>query len=142
MGPRALYKRARPRYPSRVSPAPRPLPLPEPDAKNPLPIVLAKDGVVVLSFMSFIRRAEAHVIVTFPVAFAHRFGPRGADAPKGDGAWEVPGSAWAAAFGPKAKHFVFAFKDALFECAAEGCGEEVVEEDEDTVRLMSRRLYK
>lgn len=121
---------------------PRPLPLPEPDAKNPLPIVLAKDGVVVLSYMSFIRRLEAHVIVTFPTAKAYRSGPRGADAPKADGGYELEGSEWAASYGGKARHYLFAFKDLVFECVSEGYGDEVVEEQEDTVRLMARRLYK
>jgi hypothetical protein len=120
----------------------RPLPLPEPDAKNPLPIALAKDGVVVLSYMSFIRRLEAHVIVTFPTAKAHRVQPRGEGAPKTDGGYEVEGSEWAASFGGKTRHYLFVFKDLVFECLSDGYGDEVVEEQEDTVRLMARRLYK
>jgi hypothetical protein len=116
-----------------------PLPVPEPDAKNPLPIVLAKDGVVVLSYMAFVRFTEVHVIVTFPVAAEHRFGARRADSPK-DGAYEKEGSDWGR--GGKAKHFVFAFPEAVFECLSEGYGAETVVEDEDAVRLMSRRLYK
>jgi hypothetical protein len=34
------------------------------------------------------------------------------------------------------------FEGALFECVADGCGSETIEEDDDVVRLMSRRLYK
>lgn len=117
-----------------------PLPIPEPDSENPLPIVLAKDGAVVLSYKAFVGRKEAHIIVSFPVAFAHRFGP--ADGRK-SGAWETADSAWARGVRDgKARHYVFAFKDALFECVADGYGSETVEEDDDAVRLMSRRLYK
>jgi hypothetical protein len=129
------------------------LPVPEPDAENPLPIVLAKDGVVVLSYMAFVGRKDVHIIVSFHVAFGHRFGPpdrRGLAAHplagrglKPDGVFEVKGSSWVRdGFGGKGRHYVFAFRDALFECVAEGYGTETIEEDDDVVRLMARRLYK
>ncbi|HEX4048859.1 MAG TPA: hypothetical protein VH309_13530 [Elusimicrobiota bacterium] len=130
-----------------------PLAVPPPDAENPLPIVLAKDGTVVLSYMAFVARKDAHIIVSFHVAFAHRFGPpdrRGLAAHplaarglKPDGAFEVKDSSWSREFpGGKGRHYVFAFRDGVFECLAEGYGSETIDEDDDAVRLMARRLYK
>jgi hypothetical protein len=126
--------------------------IPEPDTVNPLPIVLAKDGTVVLSYMAFLAGRDAHILVTFHVAFAHRFGPpdrrslashplasRGL---KADGAFEVKDSSWAHALGGKGRHYVFTFRDGVFECLAEGYGSETIDEDADVVKLMSRRLYK
>jgi hypothetical protein len=129
------------------------LPVPEPDVENPLPIVLAKDGTVVLSYKAFFARRDAHIIVSFHVAFAHRFGPpdkRGlathplsARGLKPDGAFEATNSSWIqSSFTGKGRHYVFTFRDAVFECAAEGYGSEVIDEDNDVVRLMARRLYK
>lgn len=130
-----------------------PLALAEPDPKNPLPIVLAKDDTVVLSYMAFVALKDVHIIVSFHVAFGHRLRrldpgglaahPLAARGLKPDGAFEVEGSSWARdSFGGKGRHYAFTFKDALFECVAEGFGAETVEENEDAVRLMSRRLYK
>lgn len=129
------------------------IPVPVPDVEGPLPIVLAKDGTLVLSYVAWLGRGHAHVLVTFHHCFAHRFGPPGrkelaahplaARGLKADGAWEVKNSSWARdAFGGRGKHYVFTFKDALFECVAEGFGSEKDDEDNDVVRLMSRRLYK
>ncbi|MDE2492139.1 MAG: hypothetical protein KGM24_14930 [Elusimicrobia bacterium] len=129
------------------------LPVPEPDAEKPLPVVLAKGGTVVLSYMSFMVRWRKHIIVSFHVAFGHRLLPldRGSLAAhplaarglKPDGAFEVKNSSWAREeFAGRGKHYVFTFSDALFECVAEGFGSETIEEDDDVVRLMSRRLYK
>jgi hypothetical protein len=129
------------------------IPVPEPDVGNPLPVVLAKDGTVVLSYMAFMTRWRKHVLVSFHVAFGHRLAaldraglaahPLSARGLKPDGAFEVKGSSWVrAAFGGRGRHYAFTFKDALFECAAEGFGSETIEEDDDVVRLMSRRLYK
>ncbi len=133
--------------PDRVAP----LAIPEPDRENPLPIVLAKDGTVVLSCMSYVAGRDEHVIVAFHVAYAHRFGPpdRAALAAhplaarglKADGAFEVKNSSWAREAG-KGKHYAFTFRDALFECLADGYGSETIEEDADVVRLMTRRLYQ
>ncbi len=130
-----------------------PLAVPEPDAENPLPIVLAKDGGVVLSYMAFFARKKAHVVVSFHVAFGHRLGPpdrRGLAAHplaarglKPDGAFEVKDSSWVrGSFGGKGRHYVFTFRDAVFECVAEGYGSETIDEDDDVVRLMARRLYR
>lgn len=130
-----------------------PLPIPEPDVENPLPIVLSKDGAIVLSYMAFVARRDAHVVVTFHAAFGHRFGPPGsrgvaahplaARGLKRDGAFEIKDSAWVRdAFDGKGKHYAFTFRDALFECVAEGFGSEVLDEDDDVVRLMARRLYR
>ena len=120
-----------------------PLALAEPDIKNPLPIVLAKDGVVVLSYMAFIALKDQHIIVSFHTAYEHRFGPPPARAPKKEGGYEVLGSTWARdAAGGKGRHYLFVFPDGVFECLADGYGAETVEENEDAVRLMSRRLYK
>jgi hypothetical protein len=130
-----------------------PLPLPGPDPQNPLPIVLAKDGTVVLSYVAFVARKNVHVVATFHYAFGHRLGPpdsrslsshpiatRGL---KPDGAFEVKGSSWASdAFAGKGKHYVFTFRDETFECVAEGYGSEEIKENDDTVRVMARRLYR
>jgi len=129
------------------------LAVPEPDVRNPLPVVLAKDGTVVLSYMAFVGRRDAHIIVSFHVAFAHRFGPPdkknlashplAAHGLKPDGAFEIRASTWAReSCGGKGKHYVFTFRDAVFECVAEGFGAETIDEDADVVRLMARRLYK
>lgn len=129
------------------------LAIPEPDRDNPLPIVLAKDGTVVLSYKSYVARKEEHIIVSFHVAYDHRFGPPGreglashplaARGLKPDGAFEVKNSAWTAgARALKAKHYLFTFRDAVFECLADGYGYESVEENADVVRLMARNLYK
>jgi hypothetical protein len=130
-----------------------PLPLAEPDVQHPLPIVLTKDGVTVLSYMAFVMRKDMHIVVSFHTCFGHRFGPPGRDgiaahplAARGlkrDGAFEVKGSSWVRdSFGGKGRHYAFTFRDALFECVAEGYGSENIDEDADVVRLMSRRLYK
>ena len=129
------------------------IPVPDPDVENPLPIVLAKDGTVVLSYMSFIGRKKVHVVVSFHYAFGHRLGPPDrnalADHPltalglKRDGAFEVKSSAWVRdVHGGKGRHYVFTFRDATFECAAEGYGSEEIDENDDAVRVMARRLYK
>ncbi len=130
-----------------------PLPLPEPDVDHPLPIVLTKEGVTVLSYMAFLKHKDMHIVVSFHTAFGHRFGPpdRGGVAAhplaarglKRDGVFEVLGSSWVRdSFGGKGRHYVFTFRDAMFEVAAEGYGSETIEEDADVVRLMSRRLYR
>lgn len=130
-----------------------PLPIPEPDVEHPLPIVLSKDGVLVLSYMAFLANRDKNIVVTFHTAYGHRFGPPSraslashplaARGLKKDGAFEVKGSAWVRdAFGGKGKHYAFTFKDALFECVADGYGSETIEEDDDAVRVMARRLYK
>lgn len=129
------------------------IPVPEPDVEHPLPIVLSKDGALVLSYMAFLVRKDAHIILTFHYAFGHRFGPPdkkglashplAARGLKADGAFEVKGSTWVRdSFGGKGKHYVFTFKDATFECVAEGYGSETIDEDADVVKLMARRLYK
>ena len=89
---------------------------PQTNFDNPLPIVLAKDGTLVL--------------------FSH---PLAALGLKPDGAYEVKNSSWAReSYGGKGRHYVFAFRDAMFEC----CGSETIDEDDDAVRVMSRRLYR
>ena len=130
-----------------------PLPVTEPDVENPLPIVLAKDGTVVLSYMAWLGRKHSHIVVSFHVAFGHRFGPpdrRGLAAHplaarglKADGVFEVKDSSWVrGSFGGKGKHYVFTFRDVMFECVAEGYGSETIDENDDAVRVMARRLYK
>lgn len=127
--------------------------IPQPNYDNPLPIVLAKDGTVVLSYVSWVGRKNAPVVVTFHLAFGHRLGPPdrkglaahplAARGLKPDGAYEVKNSSWARdAHGGKGRHYVFAFRDAMFECCAEGYGSETIDEDDDAVRVMARRLYK
>ena len=127
--------------------------IPQPNFDNPLPIVLAKDGTVVLSYMSWVGRKNAHVVVTFHLAFGHRLGPPdrkgiaahplAAGGLKPDGAYEIKCSTWAReSHGGKGRHYVFAFRDAMFECCAEGYGTEVIDENDDTVRVMARRLYR
>jgi len=127
--------------------------IPQPNFDNPLPIVLTKDGTTVLSYVSWVGRKNAPVVVTFHLAFAHRFGPpdrKGLAAHplaalgvKPDGAYEIKRSSWIRdSYGGKGHHYVFAFKDALFEIAAEGYGSETIDEDDDSVRVMARRLYK
>ena len=129
------------------------IPVPDPDVDNPLPIVLSKDGTVVLSYMAFVANKDAHIMLSFHYAFGHRFGPPdrkglaahplAARGLKRDGVFEVKNSSWIRdAFGGKGYHYVFTFKDATFECAAEGYGLETIDENDDVVRLMSRRLYK
>lgn len=119
------------------------LPLAEPDDENPLPIVLAKDGTVVLSYMACVALKDVHIIASFHVAYEHRYGPPPPRAPQAAGGYEVEGSAWVRdAFGGKGRHYLFVFPDGVFECVADGYGAETVEENEDAVRLMSRRLYK
>lgn len=124
---------------------------PRPDSTgDPLPIVLAKDGAVILSYVA---GRELTVMATFPICRSHRFGEPGAGslgthplAKRGlqpHGAFEVRDSAWAGSFpGGPWKHFVFTFRDSLFECVANDVGVELIREDDDTIKLMSRRLYK
>lgn len=115
----------------------------DPDVERPLPIVLAKDGTVVLSYLARLGRKSTHVLVTFHRAFAHRLVPPGVGGPARGEAFEVKGSDWARdAGGGKGKHYVFVFPDATFECVAEGYGSETIDEDADVVRLMARRLYR
>jgi hypothetical protein len=130
-----------------------PLSLPEPEVEHPLPIVLSKDGVLVLSYMAFMANRDKNIVVSFHTAYGHRFGPPSrsglsahplaARGLKRDGAFEVKGSSWVRdSFGGKGRHYAFTFKDALFECAADGYGSEIIEEDDDAIRVMARRLYK
>lgn len=128
--------------------------IPPPDPGDPLPIVLAKDGVVILSYVA---GRDLTVIVTFPLCAAQLFG--GPDAKslrkhpladrglKAHGAFEVRDSSWARSLGSRdssaqGKHFIFTFHDSVFECVASDLGVELIREDEDTVKLMARRLYK
>lgn len=126
---------------------------PPPDSGDPLPVVLAKDGAVILSYVA---GRELTVMATFPVCAAHVFG--GPDAKsikehplaerglKAHGAFEVHDSSWARSLSspgePKRKHFIFTFRDSVFECVANDIGVELIREDDDTVKLMSKRLYK
>ncbi len=112
------------------------LPIPDPDAKEPLPIVLAKDGGLVLSYRAFVARRDQCVVVAFPRCREHKYGKR-----EGQelGCFEVPASQWA---NGEWRHYVFVFPDTVLECAAEGYSEELVEELGDTVRMMSKRLYR
>ena len=121
-----------------------PLSVPEPDSANALPIVLAKDGVVVLSYKAYVARTNAHIVVSFHVAYAHRYGPLAGRDLKPDRSYEVENSSWVldSFGGKKGKHYVFTFQNSVFECVADGYGSETIDEDDDAVRLMSRRLYK
>lgn len=126
-----------------------------PDGVDPLPITLAKEGCAVISYISFINRKDVCVVVSFPWCHTHRYGPlkghplaeRGL---KECSAYEVKDSSWLRALDLKDKdassrawkHFVFAFRHTLYECIARDFGEEKIAEDDDTVRIMSRRLYK
>ena len=127
--------------------------VPQPNFDNPLPIVLSKDGTTVLSYVSWVGRRNMPIVLTFHLAFAHRYGPpdrKGLAAHplaalgvKPDGAYEIMRSSWIRdSYGGKGHHYVFAFKDALFEIAAEGYGCETIDEDDDSIRVMARRLYK
>lgn len=131
--------------------------IPPPDGVDPLPIVLAKDGTAVLSYVSFIARKDVCIVVTFPYCLTHRYGPPLAGHPlEGRGlepvsAYEVLDSSWLRALelppdkDPNVlrwKHFLFTFKKTVFECIARDYGCEQIMEDDDTVRIMSRRLYK
>ncbi len=128
--------------------------VPPPDPGNPLPVILAKDGSVILSYVA---GRELTVIATFPICREQRFGESNAKSLrkhplaerglKAHGAFEVRDSSWARALeardGPaKRKHFIFTFRDSIFECVASGIGVELIREDDDTVKLMSKRLYK
>lgn len=112
------------------------LPIPDPDAKEPLPIVLAKDGGLVLSYRAFVARRDQCVVISFPGCREHKYSPR---AGQELGCYEVPDSQWAKSPG---HHYVFVFPDTVLECVAEGYSEELVEELGDTVRMMSKRLYQ
>lgn len=127
---------------------------PSPDQGDPLPVVLAKDGSVILSYVA---GRELTVIATFPFLSAVLFGEprakwlkkhplaeRGLEA---HGAFEVKDSSWARAIEARdgtgrKKHFIFTFRDSAFECVAADIGVELIREDDDTVKLMARRLYK
>ena len=66
---------------------------------------------------------------------------------KAHGAFEVENSSWARALeardgAGRKKHFVFTFRDSVFECVANDIGVELIREDDDTIKLMSKRLYK
>lgn len=112
------------------------LDVPEPDNNEPLPIVLAKNGVVVFSYMTYVARHDMVCIVSFPTCYAHSFAPwKPSDhRMKSGGGYEVKNSAWARRFGAKARHFVFVSKDGVLECAADDYGIELGEE--------SRRAWK
>lgn len=124
-----------------------PLEIPSPDEGDPLPIVLSKDGAVILSYMSYVARKDTCMIASFPVCFAHCFVEAKLEHPlKARGlrpfsAYEVKDSSWAKAVG-KGKHFVFTFRDSVFECLAEDYGVEMTEEEADVIKLMSKRIYK
>lgn len=127
---------------------------PPPDSGDPLPVVLAKDGAVIVSYVA---GRELTVMATFPICAAHLFG--GPDAKsvgkhplaerglKAHGAFEVRDSSWARSLDSRdgkarLKHFIFTFRDSVFECVANDVGIELIREDDDTVKLMSKRLYK
>lgn len=133
-----------------------PIKVPPPDAVDPLPIVLAKDGAVVVSWVSWIARKDVCIIMSFPHALLHRYG----DPVEGHrlkaaglepfGVYEVEDSGWLRELGAADKdaharswkHFVLSFKKTVFECVARDYGCEQVADDDDTVRVMSKRLYK
>lgn len=127
---------------------------PPPDQGDPLPIVLAKDGAVILSYVA---GRELTVVATFPVCAATLFGeprakslskhPLAERGLKAHGAFEVEDSSWARALEARdgsglKKHFIFTFRDSVFECVANDIGVELIREDDDTIKLMSKRLYK
>lgn len=124
---------------------------PSPDSGDPLPIVLAKDGAVILSYVA---GRELTVVATFPFCAAHLFGdpdakslgrhPLAERGLKAHGAFEVRDSSWARSLDAsgRKKHFVFTFRDSTFECVAADIGVELIREDDDTIKLMSKRLYK
>lgn len=122
---------------------------PPPDDGDPLPVVLAKDGAVILSYVA---GRELTVIATFPFCRAQYFGasndkalkkhPLAERGLKPHAAVEVVDSSWVRAVGGGGKHFVFTFRDSIFECIAEDAGIEMIREDDDTIKLMARRLYK
>lgn len=126
-----------------------PLEIPPPDDGDPLPIVLSKDGTVILSYTSYVARKDTCMIVSFPVCAAHLFveskiaHPLAARGLKPFSAYEVKDSSWVRRdFGGKGKHFVFTFRDSIFECVAEDYGLEKSEEQDDAIKLMAKRLYK
>jgi hypothetical protein len=123
---------------------------PPPDPGDPLPIVLAKDGAVILSYVA---GRELTVVATFAFCRAHVFGgpnakslrehPLAERGLKAHGAFEVRDSSWARSLAPGGgKHFVFTFLDSVFECVSNDVGVELIREDDDTVKLMAKRLYK
>ena len=127
---------------------------PPPDSGDSLPIVLAKDGAVILSYVA---GRELTVVATFPVCAATLFGepraktlskhPLAERGLKPHGAFEIKDSSWARALeardgAGRKKHFVFTFRDSVFECVANDIGVELIREDDDTIKLMSKRLYK
>ncbi|MBI2387640.1 MAG: hypothetical protein HYV14_16765 [Elusimicrobia bacterium] len=127
---------------------------PPPDPGDPLPIVLAKDGAVILSYVA---GRELTVVATFPACAATLFGepraktlakhPLAERGLKPHGAFEIRDSSWARALeardgAGRKKHFVFTFRDSVFECVAADIGVELIREDDDTIKLMSKRLYK
>lgn len=127
--------------------------VPPPDPGDSLPLVLAKDNLVVLSYVA---GRDLTILATFPYCCAQLFGkpdfrslrkhPLTARGLKPHGAFEVLESSWVRALeardGPgKRKHFIFTFRDSAFECVAAGIGVELIREDDDTVKLMARRLY-
>lgn len=135
-----------------------------PDVIAPLPLVISKEGAVVLSYIA---SRYVGVIVSFPVCHAHYFGPPGEDAFKGHplaargmkchSVYEVQESSWIRALERSNrlpskerdknrslgdwKHFAFPFRDALFECVARDYGVELNRENDDMLKVMSRRLY-
>ena len=127
--------------------------VPPPDPGDSLPLVLAKDNIVILSYVA---GRDLTVMATFPFCCAQLFGkpdfrtlrkhPLAERGLKPHGAFEVLESSWvralAARDGPgKRKHFIFTFRDSAFECVAADVGIELIREDDDTIKLMSRRLY-
>jgi hypothetical protein len=113
---------------------------PPPDAGDPLPIVLAKDGAVILSYVA---GRELTVVATFPFCRRHSFEakkpsehPLAGRGLEDHGAFEVKGAA------KEGKHFIFCFGASIFECVSSDVGIELIREDDDTVKLMAKRLYK
>ena len=127
--------------------------VPPPESGDPLPLVLAKDGTVVLSYVA---GRDLTIIATFPSCVAQLFGmpdakslakhPLALRGLRPCGAFEVQDSSWVRALesrdGPaKRKHFIFTFRDSVFECVAGDIAAELIREEDDTIKLMSRRLY-